>query len=201
MATRRPMQRGAVSTASTSIRKLVDSSNSFGNTGIKNQQMTTFEIFHYLPYVPGTTLTFFEGVNAVAFPFSNINDNQLQVGEAMIIKRVWFTVATLVAGAITTIVTLEQASLTYQYLSQFNWFNDNNRVIKGLSLTNMQAEFNRKGYSTDNNVFHLETDISIQSLVRFTATLKLLPGAAVDNTMIGMHAGGIGTLLAPKRTY
>lgn len=195
------MNNRTITTSNTSINKLVNASNRFGNKGIKNQQLTTFEIYDYLPYAPGSTLNFFNGVNARSFPLTNITENQLQVGESMIIKRIWFTVATLTSGLVTSITTLEQSSLTGQYLSQFSWFNDNNRVLKGLSLTNMQAEFNRKGWSTDNNVFHLETDISIQPLVRFTCQLQQVAGAAVANTLIGCHVGGLGTLLAPKGTY
>ena len=189
------------STASNAIRKMVATADKFGNSGIKNQQLTTFEIFDYLPYAPGTTLKFFQNVSTRQFPFANIQENRLQVGESMVIKRIWFTVATQMGGNITNIQTFEQAALSGQYLSQLTWNNDNNRVIKDLSLTNMQAEFNRKAWSTDNNVFHLETDITIQPLVRFTASLNMLTGAEVKNIFIGCHAGGVGTLLAPKGTF
>lgn len=188
-------------TNNTAIKKLANASKRMGNPGIMNGQLTTTEIYDYLPYVPGTTLTFFEGVNARAFPYTNLQQNELQVGESMVIKRIWFTLITTASSVITNVQTFEQASIPGQYLSQFAWFNDNNRVIKPMSLTNMQAEFNRKGWSTDNNVFHLETDITIQPLVRFTAQLKLIPGAAVANTLVGCHVGGLGTLLSPKGTY
>lgn len=201
VAPRRQQNSSRVQTQNTAIKKLVNASDRFGNPGIKNGQLTTTEIYDYLPYIPGTTLTFFENVNTRTFPFTNISQNELQVGESMIIKRIWFTVATVVAGVLTTIQTFEQAGLTAQYLSQFSWFNDNNRVIKPISLTNLQAEFNRKGWSTDNNVFHLETDISIQPLVRFTSQLKLVSGPVVANLFIGCHIGGLGTILAPKGTY
>jgi len=200
---RRQIQRPrpSINTQSVSIKKLVSASNRMGNKGIKDQQMTTVEYFDYLPYAPGTTLNFFENVNARSFPFTNLTQNELQTGESMVIKRIWFTVATQVAGNITNIQTFEQAALTGQYLSQFAWFNDNVRVLKPMSLTQFQAEFNRKGWNTDNNVMHLETDITIMPLIKFSSTLRLVPGAAVANLFIGCHIGGMGTILSPKGTY
>jgi hypothetical protein len=195
--------RNKINTSSSTINKLVDAAGRFGNPGIKNQQLTTFEIYDYLPYAPGTTLNFFQNVSTRQFPFTNIQENRLQVGESMVIKRIWFTVITVEAetGNIDTLQTFSQASLTMNYLAQFSWSNDNNRVMKDLSLTNQMAEFNRKGYNADNNVFHLETDITIQPLVRFTCPLTLPAGAAVANAFVGCHAGGVGTLLAPKGTF
>lgn len=194
-------QSNGVRTNNVGIMKAASAADRFGNPGVKNQQWSTIEIFDYLPYAPGTTLTFFENVNTRAFPFTNIQQNTLGVGEVMVIKRIWFTIATTTDGAITNVQTFEQASVPGQYLGQFSWFNDNNRVIKSVSLTGMQAEFNRAGWSTDNNVLHLETDITIQTLVRFTCQLRQPAGAAVANTFVGCHVAGMGTLLAPKGTY
>lgn len=198
------MPRGAVkkfSTASNTIRKMVATADKFGNAGIKNQQLTTFEIFDILPLIPGTTLNFFQNVNTRQFPFTNIQENRLQVGESMVIKRIWFTLVTEFDGGIIDVQTLDQAGLAKYYLSQFSWSNDNSRVLKDLSLTNQMPEFNRKGWSESNNVFHLETDITIQPLIRFVCSLQLPAGAPVLNTFIGCHAGGVGTLLSPKGVY
>jgi len=203
----RPGQRqskGNVIPSSSEIRKIVGAANRFGNPGIKNQQLTSFEIFHYLPLTSNSTLNFFEKVNTAVFPLANIQENRLQVGETMVINRIYFTIATInpATQEVSNILTIEQAGLNGLYLSQLNWLNDNNRVIKDLSLTNMQAEFNRKGWSTDNNVLHLETDITIQPLIRFVCQLRTTLIAAVPtNAFIGCHASGVGTLLAPKTTY
>lgn len=201
----KPHHKESVIPSTSEIRKIVGASNRFGNKGIKNQQLTTFEIFHYLPFTGNAGIyEFFRNVNTVAFPFANIQENRLQVGETMVINRIHFTVATINPAtlAVSGVQTLEQAGLTGTYLSQFSWLNDNNRVIKDLSLTQMQAEFNRKGWSTDNNVLHLETDITIQPLIRFVCQLQATQSpAAPANLFIGCHASGVGTLLAPKTTY
>lgn len=193
----------SVQPSSSAIRKLVGASNRFGNSGIKNQQLTSFEIFHYLPF-DGTAqvIPFFEAVNTAVFPFANIQENRLQVGESMIIQRVWFTIATVDTGVLTDVQTFDEAALPGLYLSQMNWLNDNNRVIKEISLTQGKAEFNRKAYNNLNNVIHLDTDITIQPLLRFVNQVRTPNvGGGLTGTFIGCHAAGVGTLLAPKTTY
>ncbi|MEI8136122.1 MAG: hypothetical protein WCH21_02240 [Bacteroidota bacterium] len=204
--------------SSSEIRKIVGAANRFGNPGIQNQQLTTMEIFHYLAVgqttANGQTFDFFRNVNTAAFPYANIQENRLQVGETMVINRVHFTLAKVLisTGEILEIRPFGDAAgilttaSTGLYLSQFSWSNDNNRVIKTLSLTNMQPEFNRKGFNINNNVFHLETDITIQPLIRFVCQLEVplatLPKLTEGQTWyIGCHATGTGTLLAPKTTY
>ena len=206
--------------SSSEIRKIVGAANRFGNPGIKNQQLTTMEIFHLLPVgapggsvTNGTTLDFFRNVNTATFPDSNIQENRLQVGETMVINRVHFTLVGKDAnGNIVTTRTFGDSAgilgseATGLYYSQLSWLNDNNRVLKTLSLTNMDPDFQRKGYNINNNVFHLETDITIQPLIRFVCQLELpgvtLPANAdVKTWYIGCHASGTGTLLAPKTTY
>ena len=65
-------QQSSVIPSSSEIRKIVGASNRFGNPGIKNQQLTTFEVFHYLPVASNVTLDFFRNVNTSFFPFANI---------------------------------------------------------------------------------------------------------------------------------
>jgi len=192
--------------SSSEIRKIVGASNRFGNPGIKNQQLTTMEVFHYLPVASNQTLDFFRNVNTAVFPFSNIQENRLQVGETMVINRIYFDVIEVVnsTGAVATVGTLETL-FPGAYLSQFSWLNDNNRVIKELSLTNMKPAHNRKGWNTNNDVFHLETDITVQPLIRFICQLQIpvctIPANSGSTYYIGCHAQGTGTLLAPKTTY
>ena len=194
---------------SNAIKKIVSASDNFGNTNIKKQQMSTREIFDYLPIVntAGQVYEFFKNVKNRQFPFTNIEDNQLQVGESMTIKRVWFTfmVVDKVTKAIVSVETFASAGVNGFYMSQFSWLNDNNRVLKNLSLTNEQPEFNRNAWSNVNNVFHLETDITIQPLIRFQCNLQqpltTLAPSDTQDFFIGCHTEGTGTLFAPKHTY
>lgn len=192
--------------SSSEIRKIVGAANRFGNPGIKNQQLTTMEVFHYLPVASNVTLDFFRAVNTAIFPFSNIQENRLQVGETMVINRIFFDVIEVITatGSIASVQTLETA-FPGAYMSQFSWLNDNNRVIKELGLTNMKPAHNRKGWNELNDVFHLETDITVQPLIRFICQLQIpivtLPVREGSTYYIGCHAQGTGTLLAPKTTY
>jgi hypothetical protein len=192
--------------SSSEIRKIVGASNRFGNPGIKNQQLTTMEVFHYLPVASNVTLDFFRNVNTAQFPFANIQENRLQVGETMVINRIYFDIIRVVdaTGEISLVSTLE-TSLPGAYLGQFSWLNDNNRVIKEIGLTNMKPAHNRKGWNEVNDVFHLETDITVQPLIRFVCQVQLpvitLPVTTGATYYIGCHAQGTGTLLAPKTTY
>jgi len=198
--------KSSVIPSSSEIRKIVGASNRFGNPGIKNQQLTTMEVFHYLPVASNVTLDFFRNVNTAVFPFSNIQINSLQVGETMVINRIYFDVIEVVdaTGVIKTVGTLETL-FPGAYLSQFSWLNDNNRVIKEIGLTNMKPAHNRKGWNELNDVFHLETDITIQPLIRFICQLQIptvtIPANAGSTYYIGCHAQGTGTLLAPRTTY
>ena len=202
----RPHHKAQVIPSSSEIRKIVGASNRFGNPGIKNQQLTTMEVFHYLPVASNVTLDFFRAVNTAIFPFSNIQENRLQVGETMVINRIFFDVIEVVTatGEIKNVLTLEN-TFAGAYMSQFSWLNDNNRVIKELGLTNMKPAHNRKGWNEVNDVFHLETDITVQPLIRFICQLQIpivtLPVKEGSTYYIGCHAQGTGTLLAPKTTY
>jgi hypothetical protein len=193
--------------SSSEIRKIVGASNRFGNPGIQNQQLTTMEVFHYLPLASNVTLDFFRSVNTAVFPLANIQENRLQVGETMVINRIFFDICLVndSTGAITNVSTIDVIVPT-AYMSQFSWLNDNNRVIKEIGLQNMKPAHNRKGWNVNNDVFHLETDITIQPLIRFICQLQIpvitLPTPVEGSTYyIGCHAQGTGTLLAPKTTY
>lgn len=199
-------QSAGVIPSSSEIRKIVGASNRFGNPGIKNQQLTTFEVFHYLPVASNVTLDFFRNVNTSVFPFANIQENRLQVGETMVINRIYFDIIEVKTAnnEITSVLTLEN-TFSAAYLSQFSWLNDNNRVLKDLSLTNFKPAHNRKGWNEVNDVMHLETDITIQPLIRFVCQLQIpivtIPVKEGFTYYIGCHAQGTGTLLAPKTTY
>jgi len=192
--------------SSAEIRKIVGAANRFGNAGLQNQQLTTMEVFHYLPVASNVTLDFFRAVNTAIFPFANIQENRLQVGETMVINRIFFDVIEVITatGEIKKVDTLENV-FSPAYMSLFSWLNDNNRVIMELGLTNMKPAHNRKGWNELNDVLHLETDITIQPLIRFICQLQIpivtIPVSEGSTFYIGCHAQGTGTLLAPKTTY
>lgn len=196
------MARTRMVASNTSIAKIAQTSKRFGNKGIRDQQFSTVEIFHYLPFDGRTTFNFFDKVNTANFPFANISENKLQVGESMTIREMWFTLATSAGGGvITSVQNFNSAGFDGLYLSQLNWLNDNNRVLKNKGLTDTKADFNDLGFSNVNNVLHLKTEITIQPLLTFVANLQTPGYVAPVNVFIGCHVKGTGTLLAPKAVY
>ncbi len=194
--------------SSTAITKLVQTAGKFGNTGIKSQQFTHRHIYHYLPFDGKTSLPFFENVNTARPLFSNIQVNQLQVGEVMIIKELFFdiiseTVTDPVSNPprLSASTNFTAAAVPGMYNSQFSWLNDNNRVVKPIGLQEMNPMFNKKAFNENLNVITLESEITIQPLISFIGQLNTPSYTAVANVYIGCHVLGIGTILAPKTTY
>jgi len=200
---RRP--KGQIRTNSTEIAKIVQQSDEFGNTGIKKQQLTHRHLYHYLPFDGTTSLPFFENVKNAGRLFSNINTNQLQVGEVMIIKEFFFDLITVVPGsnppAITNQNDFQTSGVPGLYSSQLQWTNDNNRVVKPIGLQQMNPKFNRNAFNNTLNSIILKADITVQPLIDFVAQLNLPTYTPVSNTFIGCHVLGIGTILAPKKVY
>jgi hypothetical protein len=67
--------------------------NKLGNPALKNNQGTSSEVYDYVEVTAGSAavVRFFDNVNTKTFPFTNIQQNQLQAGEALSIEYVAFT--------------------------------------------------------------------------------------------------------------
>jgi hypothetical protein len=196
--------------------KLISASNNFGNRNIKKQQGSTIEIFDYIQLVPPVPqppliLSFFTDAKNKLFPFTNITDNRIDVGESMLIEYIYFSVALISTGggipigSIETVVPLGTGN-TGLGLAQYSWFNDNNRVLKNKSLCSHYAEFNATASSERTNIKELETKITIQPLIPFRCELQIplipvLPLPRDVSIFIGCHIKGSGSLFAPKHTY
>jgi hypothetical protein len=200
-------------------RKIISASNNFGNTNIKKQQGSTIEIFHYIPFIgfPIEHLyQFFKEVKNTQFPFTNIEDNQLQVGESMIIKNIHFD-ALLISkwGGFGPIGSVYGnfpigggavfPNLDGVAMSQWSWYNENNRVIKDKSIVSHSPLFNGQSKHENDWNKELETDITIQPLIRFQCDLRTPNWSVVIprdiDVYLGCHVEGTGTLFAPKNTF
>ena len=68
--------------------------NALGNPALKKNQGSTFEIYDYVPVpVPGATQTinFFGNVNTKTYPLTNLQQNQLGVGESLAVQYMAFS--------------------------------------------------------------------------------------------------------------
>jgi hypothetical protein len=190
--------------------KLIATSDKFGNTGIKKMQGSTIHKFHYLPVggaIPlGQELRFFENAGQVAFPFTNLMEGKLQVGEAMVLERIWFDLMTVDNnGVVTDIQSPLQATAPGFYAGLFSFFNANNQVIKPTGTIKQLPTFNRKSWNVDNEVVHLDTDITLQPLIEFVCvyrspnfTVTVPQGTTV---YLGCHIEGAGAILNPRANF
>jgi hypothetical protein len=185
--------------------KLAMVNNKLGNPALKLNQGSSVEAYDYVE-VTGTigtkqTLRFFENVNAKSFPFTNIQQNQLQVGEALAIEYIAFTRIVVKAGKITSFNALTQ-SVDALALSQFSFLLDNSRIIKINSLTRTFADLNTKGGTSNNSLFYPDTDLTIPPQISFTGELTTPANsdtASADEAVYyGMHLFGTGAILNLK---
>ena len=188
--------------------KLALVNNKLGNSGLKKNQGSTFEIYDYIE-VTGTigtnqVLRFFGSVNTKTFPFTNIQQNQLQVGEALAIEYIALTRLEITTAGTVDKLTSQTSLLnvTGLALSQFSLLLDNSRILKNNSLTRANSIFNPKGKTGANNLFYPDTDLTIPPQISFTAELQTPANtdtvAEGKKVFYGCHLFGTGAILNLK---
>lgn len=208
-------------------KKIVGVTDRMGVKGIQNMQGTTRVIYDSVEIqssANNSSVIFFENVNTRKFPFTNISENKLQVGETIAMQRFSIMVMGVDAtGKITGINPLSSNLDTEPlYRSDLNISIAQDQVVKKLPLHVMYAPFNRNsnfvsGITFGNNpgitttfqishdVFHFDNPIVIPPQIEFTATLQI--PAITLNIPVGSKAylvmtmEGLGSLFAPKSTY
>lgn len=192
----------------TASAKLAMVNNRLGNGALKKNQGSTVEIFDYVTQTPasiGTTqvISFFSNVNTKQFPLTNIQQNQLQVGEALSVQYLVFTriVQVTATGSVTECTAL-LTTVAGANLGQFSLLLDNSRIIKTNSLIRCNSVFNPKGTTGVSNVFFPDTDLVIPPQIGFTLELRLPVNAdvipAASSVSYGCHMFGTGAILNLK---
>jgi hypothetical protein len=186
--------------------KLAMVNNKLGNPGLKKNQGSTFEVYDYVDVTStiGTSqvLRFFGNVNTKTFPLTNLQQNQLQVGEALSIEYIAFTRLEVdtVRGTLKAMTPL--LNLTEFSLSQMSILLDNSRIIKTNSLMRSFEAFNTKGGTAKNFLFYPDTDLVIPPQISFTTELNIPTNtdtAATDTKVYyGCHLFGTGAILNLK---
>jgi len=180
--------------------------NALGNPALKKNQGSTFEIYDYVAIgTPGTaqTINFFGNVNTKTFPFTNIQQNQLGVGESLSTQYIAFN---RIVQDNTTLAITQSFSLIATVpglaLSNFSLLLDNSRIIKVNSLMRSVTNFNPKGQTGNNNLFYPDTDLTIPPQISFTLDLRIPTNndvAVVGSTVFyGVHLFGTGSILNLK---
>lgn len=188
------------------LNKISFVSDQNGNPTVSQNQGTTFEIYDYIKVVAAATkqtLEFFKNVNSKTFPFTNIQENKLQVGEAFAIKQM-FVAGILVSDVTGEIISVGAASsfIPGINVSQFSLLQENNRLMKPQSLMRANSLFNPFASTSTNNVFYPETDLTLQTLLQFIGQLDIPPftyAAPTEQSLyLGMHWTGPGAILNLK---
>jgi len=186
--------------------KLVGINQKFGNTGIKDQQGTSRIMYdHLVAGANTTTFRFFEDSASRTFPLTNTGSegNKLGVGDTMVVSQILFTVVERnnTTGVWTTPAGLG-ATLTGN-LSLFSFEIANNKVIKKVTLTESQSDYNKDTSGVQNTV-DLETDIVIPPLLNYVLELQL-PAPLSQNAgftkYIQAQIIGTGGIIAPRTTF
>lgn len=186
--------------------KQVIVADALGNGGIKNNQGTTVEIYDYIQVqtsVAKQTLEFFNAVSTKVFPFTNIKENKLQVGESLAIEYMFFTqmIVDDTNGEIDSWGSM-QALFPGTNLAQFSLMVDNNRVMKPVSLARGNKLFNVNGKTAENYVFFPDTDLVLPTELQFIGQLVIPPITVTagegKKLYFGLHWTGSGAILNLK---
>ena len=177
--------------------------NKLGNPALKNNQGTSSEVYDYVKVTPASAavIRFFDNVNTKTFPLTNIQQNQLQAGEALSIEYAAFTRMVIKAGVITNFDALT-AVLPALSLAGFQLLLDNSRLIKANSLVRSYADLNTKGGTATNSLYYPDTDLVIPPQIQFTAELNVPANtdtsAEGETVYYGCHLFGTGAILNLK---
>lgn len=181
--------------------------NKLGNPALKRNQGSSTEVYDYINVTSSIgnqqVLRFFGDVNTKTFPFTNIQQNQLQAGEALSIEYIALTRIEVARGITPTIndfsaLTNTVAGLT---LSQLQILLDNSRILKNNSLTRSFADLNTRGGTATNSLFYPDTDLVIPPQIQFTVELTVPANTdtATDvDVYYGCHLFGTGAILNLK---
>lgn len=207
------MRRANIRTTSqpTPQQKLISVADMFGNTGIKRQQGSSLIVYDSIllteGLVPSVTLQFFKNVAKKDFPFTNIQENKLQVGEAMVLERMYFAVLTVLVatGEITNVQSIDAFGAPAIYKSDYEIKQVNNTVVKQSPLTSLKPEFNKQAMSTTYTVYHFDTDITLQPLLQFELDLLMpintIPASSTSDFYLMCAIEGAGAILNPKYNF
>lgn len=182
--------------------KIIRTNDKFGNKGIKKQQGTTRLIYDQLPIDGRTEFRFFEDVNARVFPRTNLQQNQLNVGEALVIERGYLMTAAEDPVAFTWIL----APMTigaFPNIAMGEMIIDitTQKVMKPIPVMSFFPQVNKSAYHQDYTNFEFNTQLVIPPLLEFVAVLRVPIQPAIVNTDLRWTMGGVGAILAPKRTF
>ena len=208
--------------------KIVKVNANQGVRGINKMQGTTRVIMDSVKLSTSAvqqTYNIFENCNTRQFPFTNIPENKLQIGESITVQR--FSLYIIQADAGTTnavsVVPIDYfASLKRIYAAFMSFSIAQDQVIKKLPLSSLYAPFNPDAkfmgvyqfqpaagdfqtFNIPHDIYHMRTNLVIPQLLEFVAQVQIpaitLPAIGAYDYHLAMKIEGIGSLYSPKGTY
>ncbi len=179
--------------------KILSVSKKLGNKGIKDQQGTTRVIYDAILVDGQTEYRFFEDAKSKKFPFTNLNENRLGVGEAMAIQRAYLALVVIVAGDVTSITSIDAMNPNFQW-GDLSIRVGNAEIMKPIKVNSFSANFNKNATFDQYSNFEFDTDLTIPPLVDFIMPLRISDAQQANDTYLVLVVEGVGSILALDTT-
>jgi hypothetical protein len=210
--------------------KIAEVAKRMGIQDLSKMQITTRQLYHALKIVPTAGLTsqtfnFFQDVNTVKFPLTNLTENKLQAGEAIAVERIYFSILQTYKDqpmGVIDVTPMEYHPAFRPFLrSDIDLNIDRQTVTKRINTTSFYAPFNSKAnfgaYVTTSipagpppvvygqSIYHLDNSFIIIPQIEFSLTLTTpaiiaTPSDATDFYLM-CNIEGLGCLFNPKGNY
>jgi len=210
----------------TANQKIVSVNDAMGVKGIGKQQGTTRIIYDSVKLntsANSTTVTLFKDCKTRQYPYTNLSENKLQVGESIAMQRFSIFILEVAAGTNNPLGTLPLAyfpAFSRLYRSDMNFNIAQNQVIKQLPLHSMYAPFNHKSkfygesqfqpaggdlnsFQIPQDVYEFDNPIIIPPQIEFYSEI-IIPAVTVPagfDFYLMMNIEGLGSLFSPKSNY
>lgn len=206
--------------------KIAEVAKRMGISDLSKMQITTRQLYHALKITPGgvtqtQTFNFFQNVNTVNFPLTNLTDNKLQAGEAIAVERAYLSIVQTLPGNPLGVIEVQPIEFYPSFApilrSDFDLSIDRQTVTKKVNTTSFYAPFNKdanwgtqlfdgvqyKNYGQ--SIYHFDNSFVIIPQIEFSATLTTpaittVPNPATDWYLM-LNIEGLGCLFNPKGNY
>lgn len=172
-----------------------------GNPSIQNQQGTSRVLYDTLPMDGRNEFRFFENVSNRTFPFTNLNQNRLQVGETFALMRLYLTLLTITAGVPSEIVVAStDPSIA---MGEFSIYFDTMQVVKPIPVISTIPQWNHSAAHVEDENFRFDNNLILPTDVQFRVELDTMDYNPADPVVQYLRCTleGFGTILSPKNQF
>lgn len=184
------------------MQKAVAVNTMMGNPSIANQQGTTRVMYDTLPLDGRQEFRFFENVANRQFPFTNLNQNRLQVGETFVLKRIYFAIITQNAAPVSVTVSDVSGSVPELLSADFSIYFDTMQVVKPIPLASTMPQFSIAAKNDNSNILEFDNLLTLPTDIQFRCEVDTNAyNGPLDNVYFRCTWEGFGTILSPKSQF